>query len=129
MDPSNFIREYTEADWNEVHKAEDGNFPAYCYSKTAAERAAWKFVEENKPGFDLVALNPPYVFGDNLNDVATFEELNTSSQLFVTYLSGQMVCGCVGVWVRGCLGVCWCLLFKRKNRFSHSSSPHSIAVD
>jgi hypothetical protein len=28
-----------------------------------AERAAWQFVEDQKPTWDLVTINPPYVFG------------------------------------------------------------------
>lgn len=32
---------------------------AYRASKTLAERAAWDFIEKEKPGFDLATVNPP----------------------------------------------------------------------
>jgi nucleoside-diphosphate-sugar epimerase len=38
-----------------------GPVNAYYGAKKFAERAAWDYVEENKPGFDLVVLNPPMV--------------------------------------------------------------------
>jgi len=36
---------------------------AYSVSKKYAEIGAWEFMEKNKPHFDLIALNPPGVFG------------------------------------------------------------------
>lgn len=44
-------RVYTEADWNE--KSSLTRNP-YYYSKTLAERAAWAFVAEETPSFDLI---------------------------------------------------------------------------
>ncbi|KII86217.1 hypothetical protein PLICRDRAFT_114413 [Plicaturopsis crispa FD-325 SS-3] len=63
---------YSEADWNteavdairtQVRAASPLN--KYCASKTLAEQSAWAFVEEHKGelGWDLVVINPPYVFG------------------------------------------------------------------
>ncbi|GAA5967391.1 hypothetical protein JCM3765_000511 [Sporobolomyces pararoseus] len=43
-----------------------GSF-AYASSKTQAEQAAWKFVEENKPSFVLNVVNPGFVLGEILN--------------------------------------------------------------
>ncbi len=63
---------YTEDDWNEydVKEVEEkGNQASpvtmYNASKVLAERAAWKFVEENKGkiGFDLVTILPSFVLG------------------------------------------------------------------
>lgn len=52
----------------------------YRASKTLAERAAWDFVAEHKGSlsWDLVVLNPPYVFGPVLHEVDKAEKLNTS---------------------------------------------------
>ena len=52
----------------------------YRASKTLAERAAWKFVEINKGklNFDVVVLNPPFVFGPVMHEVNTPDALNTS---------------------------------------------------
>jgi hypothetical protein len=87
---------FTEADWNEfspyaktfaspfVHvlivldlnrkqSAEEGNkqnpMEAYRASKTLAERAAWEFVETNKPSWDISTINPPLVFGPIIHQV------------------------------------------------------------
>ncbi|KAJ9477211.1 NADPH-dependent methylglyoxal reductase GRE2 [Pseudozyma hubeiensis] len=76
---------YTEKDWNVSSvenvekKGKDQEAPdAYRASKTMAERAAWQFVDENKPSWDLVTVNPPLVFGPILHQVASPEKLNTS---------------------------------------------------
>ena len=50
----------TEADWNE--KSSLTRNP-YYYSKALAERAAWDFVRDAKPSFDLIAINPFLVIG------------------------------------------------------------------
>jgi hypothetical protein len=63
---------YDETSWNEPSVAEvrekgaaASPFAAYRASKTLAERAAWEFVKKNKGaiGWDLVVLNPPFVWG------------------------------------------------------------------
>lgn len=62
-----------ETSWNinspkEVEEKGDNATPLGIYraSKTLAERAAWKFVDVNKPEWDLVTINPPLVFGVRL---------------------------------------------------------------
>ena len=70
----------TEADWN-TRSSLDRN--PYYYSKTLAERAAWEFVEQQKPPFDLVVINPFLVVGPSL-----VPGLNTSNQVFVDLLKG-----------------------------------------
>jgi len=54
----------TEADWNT--KSSLGRNP-YYYSKTLAERAAWDFIEQQRPGFSLVVINPFMVIGPSLS--------------------------------------------------------------
>ncbi|KDN67646.1 putative dihydroflavonol-4-reductase [Colletotrichum sublineola] len=76
---------YTDADWNpitwdEALTTESPNL-AYSASKSFAERAAWDFISENKPGFDLVTINPPMVYGPYV-DVSVYKtpkELNQSN--------------------------------------------------
>ncbi|MGZ3477693.1 MAG: NAD-dependent epimerase/dehydratase family protein, partial [Polyangiales bacterium] len=70
----------TEADWN-VKSSLERN--PYYYSKTLAEKAGWEFVEKEKPGFDLVTINPFLVIGPSLGS-----SINTSNQLFVDLLAG-----------------------------------------
>ncbi|KAG6888784.1 hypothetical protein C0992_007514 [Termitomyces sp. T32_za158] len=89
-----------EDDWNEpsVREIEEKGadapgFVKYFASKTAAERAAWDFYEQNKAviSWDLSILNPPYVFGPTIHDVKNPETLNTSSRLWydVVVVGGQ----------------------------------------
>lgn len=71
----------TEENWNE--KSSLTRNP-YYYSKTLAERAAWTFVEEQKPRWDLVVINPFLVIGPSLGP-----GINTSNQIFVDLLAGK----------------------------------------
>lgn len=75
---------FTEDDWNqqsidavEKEGTEAWRMHWYRASKTLAERAAWKYVEENKPSWDLVTVCPPYVLGPIIHEAATPESLNT----------------------------------------------------
>jgi len=73
---------YTESDWNpttlEVALAGTaGN--AYQASKKFAEKAAWDFLEKEKPNFDLVTLTPPMVYGPIRHTVPNVKELNESN--------------------------------------------------
>ncbi|KAJ5757967.1 NAD-dependent epimerase/dehydratase [Penicillium nucicola] len=75
---------YSEADWNltpyEVVAAPGTPAGlAYSTAKALAERAAWDFVKEKKPSFDLATILPPMVYGPNINATASLEKLNTSS--------------------------------------------------
>ncbi|KAI9750921.1 MAG: V-ATPase V1 sector subunit E [Chaenotheca gracillima] len=64
---------FDEEDWNPV-TIEDAIASknvglAYFASKTFAERAAWDFIEREKPGFDLTMILPVIVLGPNLAPV------------------------------------------------------------
>ncbi|KAH6663985.1 hypothetical protein F5X68DRAFT_177717 [Plectosphaerella plurivora] len=79
---------YTAADWSPLTYEDGVNAPAaavaYRASKTAAERAAWDWMEANPSApFDLVGLNPAMVFGAFLPgaEPTSFAELNTSNQI------------------------------------------------
>ncbi|THH19273.1 hypothetical protein EW146_g1844 [Bondarzewia mesenterica] len=82
---------WDETSWNEPsieevkEKGRNAQLPVmYCASKTLAEKAAWEFVEKNKSsiGWDLVVLNPPYVFGPPIHEIHSLSSLNTSMQEF-----------------------------------------------
>lgn len=51
---------YTEEDWNTESTLTHNS---YSFSKTEAEKAAWKFMEEKKPPFKLIVINPAMVIG------------------------------------------------------------------
>ncbi len=72
----------TEEHWNE--KSSLTRNP-YYYSKTVAERAARKFMEDSSPGFDLVVINPFLVVGPSL-----ISSLNTSNQVIADLLTGKL---------------------------------------
>ncbi|KAF5022375.1 hypothetical protein F66182_5576 [Fusarium sp. NRRL 66182] len=86
-DPSHTFSEKT---WNPVSIDDIGrsHTTAYRASKTLAERAAWDFVAEKKPSFDLVTVNPPLVLGPVATYLATLESINTSNDRIVRLLSG-----------------------------------------
>lgn len=83
---------YNEADWNETTydyaKTADA-IVCYCTSKALAENAAWKFMSEQKPHFDLTVLNPPMVFGPAAH-VVSLSAMNTSAWDIHRFLSGEL---------------------------------------
>jgi len=84
---------YTEADWNPQgwETAEGPNNVAYCASKALAEKAAWDWIESHKPGFDLVSINPTWVFGPHVGGVEDLSSLNESSHALARLLDGDEV--------------------------------------
>lgn len=82
---------YSEADWNPITEEEAYLNPAYGYraSKTFAEKAAWDFVEKEKPNFTLSTMNPPMVFGPIVHYLNSLSALNTSNERFRNLITGQ----------------------------------------
>lgn len=62
-------------------------FHVYAASKALAEKAAWKFVEEKKPGFVLNAVLPAAVFGGSLDPVG--QGFASTSGYVVTLFNGD----------------------------------------
>jgi dihydroflavonol-4-reductase len=73
-------RIYTEADWN-TNSSLTRN--PYYYSKALAERAAWDFIENESPSFDLVVINPTGVIGPSIGS-----GLSTTSKVIADLLNG-----------------------------------------
>ncbi|KAK4619569.1 Ketoreductase azaE [Fulvia fulva] len=73
---------YSEKDWNPITHAEALENPAAGYraSKTFAEKAAWNFVEKEKPNFTLSTMCPPLVLGPIVHYLNSLDSLNTSNQ-------------------------------------------------
>jgi len=82
---------YSEKDWNGVtpKQAVENPHNGYRASKTFAERAAWEFVEKEKPNFTLTTCNPPMVFGPIHPGLQSLESLNTSSQMLYKIVNGS----------------------------------------
>ncbi|OAP63088.1 hypothetical protein AYL99_02315 [Fonsecaea erecta] len=55
---------------------------AYWASKTLAEQAGWKFMQSEKPSFELVVLNPPIVYGILSHSIDSMSDLNTDTVLW-----------------------------------------------
>ena len=91
-----------ESAWNEQaiatikEKGRDADaVTKYRASKTLAERAAWDWWNEKKAagvvGWDLVVLNPPFVYGPVIHDVDKPENLNESVRDWYHYIvKGQL---------------------------------------
>lgn len=71
---------FSEKDWN---TRSDLKRNPYYYSKTLAERAAWDFISEQKPEFDLIVINPFMVIGPSLGP-----SLNESNKIYADLLKG-----------------------------------------
>lgn len=72
---------FTEEDWNTTSTLERN---PYYFSKVQAEKAGWAFVQQKKPSWDLVAVNPAMVIGPSMT-----KAVNTSNQVFVDLVKGQ----------------------------------------
>lgn len=82
---------YSEKDWNPITEEQATQNPASGYraSKTFAERAAWEFVEKEKPNFTLSTINPPLVLGPIVHYLNSLDALNTSNQRVRNLIQGQ----------------------------------------
>ncbi len=68
---------FTEDDWNTSSSVDH---QAYSYSKTLAEREAWK-IADGQDRWRLVTVNPSLVLGPGLNPFATSESFTLIKQL------------------------------------------------
>lgn len=96
---------YTAEDWNplsyeEAVAEETSAVVAYRGSKKFAELAAWEYVKEQKPPFDIVTLCPPMTFGPIAHPVERLEDLNESNAMLWQVASGKdMPVARVPFWV------------------------------
>ncbi|KAK3314275.1 hypothetical protein B0H66DRAFT_568139 [Apodospora peruviana] len=86
---------YTEKDWNdyalqtvEEKGKETPGFIIYAASKTAAEKALWKFRDEHSPHFTVTALNPCFVAGPSLVPPASVDQINFTTKPIFQVLAG-----------------------------------------
>lgn len=82
---------YSEKDWNPVtlEQALQNPTNGYRASKTFAERAAWDFVEKEKPNFTLAVVNPPLVLGPIVHYLNSLDALNTSNERIRNLIQGR----------------------------------------
>ncbi|KAI6791541.1 NAD(P)-binding protein [Hortaea werneckii] len=82
---------YTETDWNPITPQQAIENPANGYraSKTFAERAAWDFLEKEKPNFSIATMCPPLVLGPIVHYLNSLDALNTSNQRVRDIMMGK----------------------------------------
>ncbi|KAJ3114606.1 methylglyoxal reductase (NADPH-dependent) gre2 [Physocladia obscura] len=73
----------SELDWNSdaVEAFEKDGIASYPASKTIAEQAAWNFVRDKKPSFDIATINPSFVFGPAIHPCASTAALNATVKI------------------------------------------------
>jgi nucleoside-diphosphate-sugar epimerase len=87
FDPSQGLRpgySYTEKDWSPLTyeqgaAAKNDPVTVYRVSKVCAERAAWDFIDKEKPLFTIATLCEPVVIGPRVNGFKSLADLNTSN--------------------------------------------------
>jgi len=82
---------YSEQDWNPITASQAIENPANGYraSKTFAERAAWDFLEKEKPNFTIATMCPPLVLGPIVHYLNSLDGLNTSNQRIRDIMLGK----------------------------------------
>ena len=73
---------FTEDDWSDPNSK---TIEPYAKSKTLAEMAAWKYMETEKPQFDLAVINPGAVLGPVLES-----DYGTSAEIVLRILQGGL---------------------------------------
>jgi nucleoside-diphosphate-sugar epimerase len=87
FDPSQGLRpgySYTEKDWSPLTyeqgaAAKNDPVTVYRVSKVCAERAAWDFIDKEKPSFTIATICEPVVIGPRANGFKSLDDLNTSN--------------------------------------------------
>jgi nucleoside-diphosphate-sugar epimerase len=84
-----------ETEWNPVTweqgVASQDPYVVYSASKTLSERAAWDFMNREKPSFDLVTFCPPFFFGTSVSVPASAAEIASSLGTFFAALNGLSI--------------------------------------
>ncbi|TVY37551.1 putative uncharacterized oxidoreductase [Lachnellula subtilissima] len=85
---------YNEKDWNpcpyEVAANKDSpGAISYCASKAFAEKAAFDYVKEHKPQFEITTVCPPMVYGPSGSVVTDLDKLNTSAADIYRLVNGS----------------------------------------
>jgi hypothetical protein len=60
-----------------------GMVAAYNVSKKLSEQATWKFMEDQKPNFDLTVINPDIIIGPMIQPVAKAGLVNETNRFAV----------------------------------------------
>jgi nucleoside-diphosphate-sugar epimerase len=82
---------FSESSWNpaELEDRHISKAMTYRISKKLAEKAAFDFVANEKPNFDVVTVCPPLVLGPVVHHLATLDSINTSNERVVKLTRGE----------------------------------------
>ncbi|KAG7660874.1 uncharacterized protein J8A68_005549 [[Candida] subhashii] len=74
---------HIETDWNPITYEESLTNPLFGYlgSKKFAELAAWEYMKEHQPKFDISFVNPTYVLGPQAYEIKDKSQLNFSAEI------------------------------------------------
>ncbi|CAE6462467.1 unnamed protein product [Rhizoctonia solani] len=92
---------YSEEDWSPVTREQglENMRMGYTASKILAEKAAWNFVETERPSFTITTLCPPFVYGP-ADQVTSVRDLNESIAQIYAVFEGKTLMPISGyVWV------------------------------
>ena len=91
INPTKHAEVYSEKVWNPVTRKEalEDKATAYRASKTLAERAAWEFVETERPNFEIATICPPVVLGPIVHYLQSLEAINTSNTRIRDMIQGK----------------------------------------
>jgi len=82
-------KDFNPADYESAKNSKDNQSYLYCASKVLAEKAAWDFVEKEKPGFALSTVCPPMILGPPQQVVDSMDSLNTSAASVWQLINGE----------------------------------------
>ncbi|KAK5626635.1 hypothetical protein RRF57_002350 [Xylaria bambusicola] len=93
LNPDNHAKVYDETHWAPTTFEDAIKHPAkhgYRASKVLAEKAAWAFVTNEKPNFDVAVINCTYVFGPIQRNLPSLEAMNASNHRIRDMMQGKM---------------------------------------
>ncbi|XXH02193.1 methylglyoxal reductase (NADPH-dependent) gre2 [Hypoxylon texense] len=91
LNPLNHAKVYDESHWA-PWKWEDALDPnkTYITSKVLSEKAAWAFMDAEKPNFDLAVINCTFTYGPVQRNLPSLEAMNTSNHRIRDMVQGKM---------------------------------------
>jgi len=62
---------------------------SYCVGKKEADKAVWKFMDENKPHFTVSIFLPALIFGPPIQPISNIKKINYSTDVFYSLFNGS----------------------------------------